>query len=206
MTRKYENNWDNRYDEDRYFYGEEPNYFVKRELPGMPAGRGLFLAEGEGRNVVFAAGLGHDVVAVDNSIVGQRKALELAKRAGVEIEYRCEDLIEGEWNLEQWDYVVLCFAHLPPELMPGVHGRVVGCLKPGGRIFVVSFAKSQFGRKSGGPPRLEWLHDVETLREEFDGIGWERLEECEVGLEESVGHIGEAMVIEGVGEKGPSWA
>ena len=201
MNRKHKNNWDNRYDEDRYFYGEEPNYFVKRELPSQPVGRGLFLAEGEGRNAVFAAGLGHDVVAVDNSVVGKRKALELAVRAGVEIEYRCEDLVAAEWDLEQWDFVVLCFAHLPPEVMPGVHRRVSGCLKPGGRVFLVSFAKSQFGRKSGGPPRLEWLHDVGELRQEFAGLEWDRLVECEADLRESVGHIGEAMVIEGVGGK-----
>jgi len=199
MTRKHANNWDNRYDEDRFFYGEEPNYFVARELPKLPKGRGLFLAEGEGRNIVFAAGLGHDVVAVDNSSVGQRKALELAARVGVEIEYRCEDILEGHWDDEKWDFVVLCFAHLPPEVMGGVHKRVVGCLRPGGRIVLVSFAESQIGRKSGGPPRVEWLHEVGRLEEEFVGVEWERLVEVEVGLEESVGHVGAAMVIEGVG-------
>jgi SAM-dependent methyltransferase len=199
MTRKHDNNWDNRYDEARFFYGEEPNYFVKRELPGLPVGRGLFLAEGEGRNAVFAAGLGHDVVAVDNSFVGKRKALELAQRVGVEVEYRCEDLVAGKWDEEEWDFVVLCFAHLSPKVMAGVHERVAGCLRPGGRVILVSFAKSQFGRHSGGPPRVEWLHDVGELRGEFGGVKWERLEECEVELKESVGHFGAAMVVEGVG-------
>ncbi len=199
MTKKHENNWDNRYDKEQYHYGEEPNYFVKRELPALPKGRGLFLAEGEGRNIVFAAGLGHDVVAVDNSVVGKKKALGLAKQTGVEIEYRIEDLITGKWDSEKWDFVVLCFAHLPPQLMQEVHARVAGCLNPGGRVLLVSFAESQFGRDSGGPPSLDWLHDVGVLREEFVGVKWEKLEECEVELEESVGHIGAAMVIEGVG-------
>ncbi len=199
MNRKHKNNWDNRYDEARYFYGKEPNYFVKRELPLLPMGRGLFLAEGEGRNAVFAAGLGHDVVAVDNSGVGRRKALELAEEAGVKIEYRCEDIVSGDWDAEKWDFVVLCFAHLPPEVMGDVHRRVAGCLKQGGRLLFVSFAKNQFGRHSGGPPKLEWLHDVEQVKEELGGIQWERLEECEVELRESVGHFGGAVVVEGVG-------
>jgi len=199
MAGKHKNNWDNRYDDERFFYGEEPNYLVKRELPSVPVGRGLFLAEGEGRNAVYAAGLGHDVVAVDNSSVGKRKALELASRSGVELEYRCEDIVAGDWDSEEWDFVVLCFSHLPPAVMGDVHRRVVACLRPGGRVLLVSFAKSQFGRHSGGPPSVEWLHDVEELREEFVGIEWERLEECEVELRESVGHFGLGMVIEGVG-------
>ena len=87
------NNWDNRYDEQRYFYGTEPNYFVERSLAGLAPGRALFLAEGEGRNAVYAAGLGHEVVAVDNSFVGRRKALELATRRVVEEDLRA--MLEG---------------------------------------------------------------------------------------------------------------
>ncbi len=101
MSKKHENNWDNRYDEEQFFYGEKPNYFVADELPKITQGRGLFLAEGEGRNIVFAASLGHDVVAVDNSVVGKRKAMELARRAEVEIEYRVEDIISGKWDEEE---------------------------------------------------------------------------------------------------------
>ena len=82
MTGDKRNNWDIRYDEERFFYGKEPNYFVAQQLPKLEKGRGLFLAEGEGRNAVFAAGLGHEVVAVDNSVVGRRKALELAAARG----------------------------------------------------------------------------------------------------------------------------
>jgi len=201
MTKKYANNWDNRYDDERFFYGEEPNYFMARELPNLPLGRGLFLAEGEGRNAVFAAGLGHDVVAVDNSKVGRRKAQELASRSGLTIEYRCQDIIHGPWDDEKWDFVVLCFAHLPPDVMGHVHRRVVECLRPGGKVILVSFAKSQFGRQSGGPPRLEWLHDAKKLRDDFTGVNWEKLDEVEVDLKESVGHFGAAMVVEGVGTR-----
>ncbi len=204
MAPRHTNNWDNRYDEDRFFYGEEPNYFVAQELKKIPTGRGLFLAEGEGRNAVFAAGLGHEVVAVDSSVVGRRKALELAAHAGVTLEYRCEDLLDGHWAREEWDFVVLCFAHLPPEAMAAVHGRVASCLNPGGSLILLSFSKHQFGRHSGGPPRLEWLHEAESLRKQFPGVAWSHLQEKEVDLRESVGHFGMAWVIEGLGVSGPS--
>jgi len=197
MSDKHANKWDNRYDEDRFFYGEEPNYYVARELPRLPEGRGLFLAEGEGRNAVFAAGLGHEVVAIDSSVVGRRKALELAERAGVTLEYRTEDLLEGDWPSGNWDFVVLCFVHLPPEAMAEVHGRVAACLKPGGTLILQSFSQQQFGRDSGGPPRLEWLHELDIVREQFPGLVWAHLEEDEVELRESVGHSGMAWVIEG---------
>jgi len=194
------NNWDVRYDEARFFYGRSPNEFVGRELQDLPPGHGLYLAEGEGRNAVFAAGLGHQVTAVDSSVVGRRKALELAAHRRVSLKYDVADLLDHPWPAQQWDHVVMCFAHLPPETMPAVHAKVVDCLAPGGTLIHVSFAKSQFGRKSGGPPRLEWLHEVEVLKQQYAGLDL-MLEEKEVDLQEAVGHRGPAMVIELTGTK-----
>jgi len=200
LTDQHKNNWDIRYDEERFFYGKEPNYFVARKLSALEKGRGLFLAEGEGRNAVFAAGMGHEVVAVDNSFVGQRKALELAAARSVSIDYRLEDLTNGSWAKESWDFVVLCFAHMDPAIMPTVHCQVAECLPPNGRMIFLSFSKAQFGRTSGGPPRLDWLHDPAELKRQFPGLDL-TVEEREVDLEESVGHNGLAMVIEITGSK-----
>lgn len=190
-----QNKWDARYDEDRFFYGVEPNYLVARELVGLAPGRGLFLAEGEGRNAVYAAGLGHEVTAVDSSTVGRRKALELAAEKGCALDYRLADLVADTWDDQTWDFIVLCFAHMPPEIMPGVHHRVAACLEPGGTLILNSFSKAQFGRKSGGPPRLEWLHDLDELLTQFPGLTLQA-QEKEVELRESVGHQGLAWVIE----------
>lgn len=200
MTGTAPNRWDERYDHERFFYGQEPNYFVAGQLPDLAPGRGLFLAEGEGRNAVYAAELGFSVTAVDSSAVGRRKALELAAARGVALEYRQGDLVSDTWGQETWDLIVLCFAHLPPEIMPEVHRRVASCLAPGGRMILNSFSKAQFGRKSGGPPNLEWLHDLEELLGQFPGLELEG-RETEVDLRESVGHHGPAMVIEMTGRK-----
>ncbi len=200
MTDRHKNNWDARYDKGWYFYGKEPNYFVGRQLPTLKKGRGLFLAEGEGRNAVFAAGLGHEVVAVDNSFVGRRKALELAAEKGVSIDYRFEDLTTGSWGNESWDFVVLCFAHMDPTIMPAVHRQVADCIAPNGRLIFLSFAKAQFGRTSGGPPRRDWLHDLTELNDQFPGLVLEA-EEKEVDLSESLGHRGLAWVNEMTGIK-----
>jgi hypothetical protein len=63
-----------------------------------------------------------------------------------------------------------------------------------------SFSKAQFGRNSGGPPRLEWLHDLDELMDQFPGLNLVG-EEKEVELQEAAGHRGPAMVIELMGIK-----
>lgn len=196
------NRWDERYDHPRFFYGEEPNAFLAAHLPALPPGSALFPAEGEGRNAVFAAGLGHRVVAVDSSAVGRRKALELAGRRGVRLEYRCADVLADPWHEQAWDLVALCFAHLAPADAAVLHARAAASLVPGGRLLLNSFSKAQMGRTSGGPPRLDWLHDLEELKGQFPGLVFEHAVEREVELGEGVGHRGLAMVIEMVGRKG----
>ncbi len=195
------NRWDERYDHERYFYGRTPNQFVAEELPLLPKGRGLYLAEGEGRNVVFAAGLGHHAVAVDSSAVGRRKALALADDRGVGIHYHIADVLDHNWHEQAWDHVVLCYLHLPPAQRTELHRRVAQCLKPGGTLIFTSFSKAQHGRKSGGPPDIELLHDLAEVRGEFPGLEFEHAIEQEVELAEGVGHVGPAMVIEMLGTK-----
>lgn len=194
------NKWDERYEQDEFFYGREPNYFVARKLRAAGPKRVLCLAEGEGRNAVFAAGLGHEVTAVDSSAVGRRKALDLAAEKGVTLDYRLADVVTEPWDQQTWDVIVLCFTHLPPEDMVAVHRRVASCLAPGGTLLLNSFSKAQYGRKSGGPPRLEWLHDMVELMDQFPGLTLLG-EEKEVELNEGPGHVGPAMVNELKGKK-----
>lgn len=195
------NRWDERYDQERYFYGRTPNYFVSEQLQLLEPGRGLYLAEGEGRNAVFAAGLGHRVTAIDSSAVGRRKALALATDRGVQISYAVGDATTHPWAKETWDHIVLCFAHFAPDVLADVHRRVAESLAPGGTLILVSYSKAQFGRKSGGPPDLDLLHDLEDLKGHFPGVDLDHAEEREVDLQEADGHRGLAMVIEITGTK-----
>jgi SAM-dependent methyltransferase len=200
------NRWEQRYDHPRYYYGEEPNAFLAAYLPSLPPGTLLCLAEGEGRNAVHAAALGHRVLAVDSSTVGRRKALELAARRGVSLDYRCADVLADDWTLDPWhrqpwDAIALCFAHLEPADAATMHARVAAALRPGGVLLLSSFSKAQFGRSSGGPPRLEWLHDLAELRSQFPPLVWEHAVEREVELAEGMGHRGAAMVIEMIGRR-----
>jgi SAM-dependent methyltransferase len=193
--------WDQRYAGAEYFYGRAPNVFLVEQLRGLPLGLGLFLAEGEGRNAVYAASLGHSVFAVDFSREGKRKALTFARERGVTIEYTLGDVTQFAWDNRTYDFTVLCFLHLSVAARQQVHQRVVKSLVPGGKLIVETFAKAQFGRKSGGPPRLDLLYSLSDLVDDFAGIRWQQATEEEVELLEGRGHSGLAVVNRLVGFK-----
>ena len=56
--------WDERYSGDGYEWKTEPNQFVAAELAGLPPGRALDLAAGEGRNSVWLAQRGWRVTVM----------------------------------------------------------------------------------------------------------------------------------------------
>ena len=65
--------WDERFSQQHYMYGKEPNAFIKEKGPLLDKGHVLAIAEGEGRNAVYLATLDHDVTAWDYSIEGLKK-------------------------------------------------------------------------------------------------------------------------------------
>lgn len=197
------NPWDERYKHDRYFYGTEPNVLVREALAGVPPGHGLYVAEGEGRNAVYAASLGHRVTAFDGSTEARRKAVALAAERGVTLEYLVCDAADSAWSdAGPFDHAVLCFFHPTAEMRAALHARVAASLKPGGTLIVVSYAKEQFGRGTGGPPKVEMLHALGEIRGEFPGVAWSRAEKVEVELAEGTGHVGVGAVNVLVGRAG----
>ena len=69
--------WDERYSGAEFEWSVHPNQFVAEQLAGLPPGRALDLAAGEGRNSVWLAGRGWSVTAVDFSRVGLEKGRQL---------------------------------------------------------------------------------------------------------------------------------
>src|SRR4051812_29861750 len=87
--------WNERYANRDYLYGTEPNSFLAKHhnLLGSPV---LSLSEGEGRNAVFLAARGLEVVGVDISAVALERAKRLAESCGVEIKTMVADLATFE--------------------------------------------------------------------------------------------------------------
>lgn len=105
--KEYKNMWNERYMDNDFVYGKEPNLFFKEWLQKFEPGYLLMPADGEGRNGVFAAQLGWEVTSFDLTEEGKLKALELAKENKVTIDYIVGDLEELQFNKESFDAIGL---------------------------------------------------------------------------------------------------
>ncbi len=193
--------WDARYDTDHYVYGKEPNLFFVSSLKPLQAGKLLLPGEGEGRNAVFAATLGWEVDAFDQSMVAFEKAQSLMRARGVHVRYRVSDITGYCFENEAYDAVGLIFLHAIPEIRKLLHKRVADALKPGGRVILQAFHTSQLENSTGGPKSLEMLMDKKTLMDDFPSLNNEQLEETELTLTEGLLHQGPARVIQYIGIK-----
>jgi glycosyltransferase involved in cell wall biosynthesis len=187
--------WDNRYSSEEFVYGTEPNEFFKTEIDRLLPRKLLALAEGEGRNGVYAASLGWDVTAVDFSSVAREKALRLASEKNTTIHYIVNNLESFQPRANTYNAVSMIFMHLDPLLSDLVHSRAVDSLKPGGRIILEVYAKEQLGKNSGGPQNIDMLYSVSEIRRNFSELKIITLEKEVIYLNESKYHSGEAAVI-----------
>lgn len=193
--------WDERYAAEEYVYGTEPNDFLKDHFHHLPKGKILCLADGEGRNSVFLAENGYEVTSVDSSAMGIKKAQELAKQRGVNIETHVEDLTHFDLGTEQWDGIVSIFCHLPPALRQHVHSQIPHALKPNGVFLLESYRPEQLDYKTGGPQVAEMTISLDNLTNEIDGLTCVIRQEVERDVTEGVFHTGLAAVTQFIAKK-----
>jgi SAM-dependent methyltransferase len=141
--------WNQRYAGDRFVYGIEPNSFLA-EHSALLTGPALSLSEGEGRNAVFLASLGLDVLGVDISSVGLEKARRLAEQNGLRIRTEVVDLATYEPGELHFGAVISIFAHLPGAIRQRLYPLIARSLKPDGLIVLEAYAESQLSRDTGG--------------------------------------------------------
>ena len=192
-------NWDERYNEPGFAYGTAPNEFLASVADRIPQGKILSLAEGEGRNAVYLASLGFQVTGVDGSEVGLRKAMELATARGVSITAIHADLSAFEIGAEQWDGIIACYCHLPPNIRIPLHRAAVKGLKPGGLFVLEAFSKEQLAYNTGGPQSLDMLMSLDDLKRELAGLEFVHAVQIERDVREGSGHTGLASVVQLLG-------
>lgn len=200
--------WDDRYGESGYAYGTVPNQFLTEQKhrlkPGMKT---LVVGDGEGRNGVWLATQGLDVLSIDLSPVGLEKAQALASQQQVQIQALCTDLTTWDWVEAEYDLVVSIYVHFAPEVRQQIHRSMLKALKPGGLMILEAFnpEQLQYQREynSGGPPVLEMLYQAEMLKEDFAGGEIIELTEIITNLQEGQYHDGKASVIRLVLQKKP---
>ncbi|RPG27907.1 MAG: class I SAM-dependent methyltransferase [Muricauda sp. TMED12] len=198
--------WDTKFGQEKYAYGTQPNEYLKAKLETLKPGTILFGAEGEGRNAVFAAQLGWQVSAFDISEQGRKKALKLADKSKVSIDYKIGELADLGYSPGQFDAIALIYAHFPPNIRSSYHKLLHSYLKKGGTIIFEAFSKGHLEFKKnnpsvGGPSNLDYLFSIEELKTDFKEYEILELKQTTVELNEGDGHVGIGSVIRFLAKK-----
>jgi SAM-dependent methyltransferase len=195
--------WEKRYDAPEYLYGTEPNAFLKAQAGRLPkTGKALAVADGEGRNGVWLAEQGLDVLSVDFSPRAQAKAKALAARRGVAVRFIQADVTAWDWPEAEFDVVAVIFIQFsaPPERQR-IFAGIRQALKPGGLLLLQGYRVEQIAYNTGGPSEIENLYTEAMLREEFGSFGKLDIKVHDSVVSEGSRHSGMAAVIDLVGWK-----
>lgn len=193
-------NWNERFKEEKYVYGTEPNVFLK-DMHSVLSGEVLTIAEGEGRNAVFLARQGLHVTAWDYAESGLEKVSKLAEKQSVCVNTELVDLAEAEWQQSRWDGIVNVFGHFPGEVRQKTLSGVKEAVRPGGYFIAEVYSHNQIPYQSGGPKELDFLYRPEEFLREFSDWRIVHFFLGEVIRNEGELHNGLSHVIQFVGQK-----
>lgn len=192
--------WNKHYADRDFLYGTEPNSFLAEHCH-LLTGPVLSLSEGEGRNAVFLASRGLDVIGVDISSVALEKAQTLAKSRGVEIKTVVADLATFEPEKNHYGSVISISAHLPSTVRNKLYPSIERSLRTNGLILLEAFSENQLTRDTGGPKDADMLMTVEKVQREFPNLEPVLLREVEREVLEGEGHRGMASVVQFIARK-----
>jgi SAM-dependent methyltransferase len=191
------NMWDTRFaSTPDYVYGTEPNAWIASQMPKLAVGaKVLAVADGEGRNAVWLAKQGYEVLNVDYSRVGLEKSVQLACEHQVSIQTYCCDLIETVLPDHAFDALVSSFFHVPRQHQVRVWQKLWRTLKSGAPAVIQVFSVDQLGLPSGGPKDINLLYDIESISLIAENMLIDCIEQVDVELNEGLWHQGAAKVI-----------
>ena len=167
--------WNSKYETEVYLFGEKPIPFLVDNVHLLRKGKVLDIAMGEGRNGVYLATQGFEVLGLDISEKGLAKAHNLAKKNNVTIETKVVDLESFTLKPNSYD-LILCTYYMQKNLFK----QFQSALKPGGMIIVetynVDYLKyAQFSR--------EWALDTNEMLDIFKGLRVIRYQDYDDGKE-----------------------
>ena len=184
--------WNRRFAEDGYLFGTAPNEWLRDHAAvWKPGEHVLCVADGEGRNSVWLAGLGLRVDAFDIAEAGVAKARRLAKDHGVTVNFKVADCDDFDWPRQAYDGVAAIFIQFAdPPMRERLFDRIVQSLKPGGTLVLQGYTPRQLEYRTGGPPFASHLYTEELLRSAFADLDILTLREYDADIAEGSGHRG----------------
>lgn len=192
--------WDERYSSAEYLYGTEANAFLAEHVARV-SGPVLSLSEGEGRNAVFLAKHGLDVLGVDCSAIGLEKAQNLAAAQSVQIRTKLADLAEYSPAENHFGSVVSISAHLPSTIRKRLYPLLEKSLKPGGTLILEAYSEDQLNYETGGPKDIDMLMSLDKLSRELPNLEPILARIIERNVIEGTGHSGLASVVQYIAKK-----
>ncbi|WP_338751215.1 class I SAM-dependent methyltransferase [Bacillus sp. FJAT-52991] len=198
MTKEH---WNQRFGQAEFAYGKEPNAFIQEKGSLLSQGNVLAIAEGEGRNAVYLASLGHTVTTWDYSVAGLEKTNKLAAEKGVHVAAKCVDLNEAPWEKETWDHITCVFGHFDNDLRVGTLQQIEQAVKTGGSFLCEVYSTEQLHYKTGGPRDLNMLYRPEEFLTTFSNWHIKHFFIGEVERQEGNLHQGLSHVIQFYGVK-----
>jgi SAM-dependent methyltransferase len=190
--------WQKRYAVADFVFGEAPNAFLASKRDLLPKqGRALAVADGEGRNGVWLAQKGLDVLSLDFSPVAQDKAKALAARRQIALAFEIADVHDWTYPENAYDVVVEIFTQFStPEQRIRKWAGMKRTLKPGGLLLIEGYTPRQLDFGTGGPKTVENLYTRDLLHSAFGDFASIEIEEAERRLSEGAGHHGLSAVID----------
>jgi cyclopropane fatty-acyl-phospholipid synthase-like methyltransferase len=195
--------WETRFSAPEYVFGTAPNEFLRAQAHLLPPQcKALAVADGEGRNGVWLAEQGLEVLSVDFSPKAQAKAQALAKSRGVPLRTDRVDLITWTWPTAAFDVVAAIFIQFAtPDQRKRIFAGIRQALKSGGLLLLQGYRPEQLVYKTGGPSQIENLYTRAMLAEAFAGFADLEISEHDSMTREGTGHAGMAALIDLVGRK-----
>jgi SAM-dependent methyltransferase len=195
--------WQQRFSAPGYLFGTEPNEFLKAHARLLHKGnKALAVADGEGRNGVFLAELGLDVLSIDFSPLAQEKARALAKQRRVSMRLEQADIHNWAWPKDAFDVVVAIFIQFSgPAEREKVFAGIKRALKPRGLLLLEGYRPKQLEYKTGGPSQVENLYTRELLEQAFGDFSSLDIRQYDAVVNEGCDHRGLSALIDLVGRK-----
>jgi SAM-dependent methyltransferase len=195
--------WETRFRAPGYAFGKAPNAFLQSQAHRLPAGgKALSVADGEGRNGVWLAEQGLDVLAIDFSPTALEKARALAAERGVKLRTELADATSWRWPANGYDVVAAIFTQfVAPAERGEFFENLKRTLKPGGLLLIEGYRPEQLVYKTGGPSDVERLYTRKMLDTGFGDMARIEIREHDSAVSEGTSHVGMSALIDLVATK-----
>lgn len=160
------------------------------------------VADGEGRNGVWLAEQGLDVLAIDISPKAQAKAHALARPRNVRLTPELVDVTQWPWPTSAFDVIAVIFTQFTgPAERERMFVGIRQALKAGGLLLLEGNGPKLLECGTGGPSKLKNLYTRKLLERSFGDFAELHVTEYDTEISEGSRHTGASALIDLVSRK-----